>query len=165
MIPEHDPIEVEEPVEEPTPEKPATPVNPDRPALHDVLVACIAQRLPCPVCKRTDAPCRCVRPLDYSETNERATLIEQALRLYGYLPPEEGESQGFDAAETAQWVADRSGHPRYVQVENGWQRLLESEADVELATIHALRRVPTDEVEMVKAAKAALLAWHQSEKV
>lgn len=166
MIPEHDPIEIEEPVEEPTHDHPpATPVDPNRPALHDVLTACLAQRLPCPVCGRTDAPCRCVRPVDYSETHERATLIEQALRLYGFLPPEDDADRGFDAEETAQWLADRSGFVRYTQVKDGWRRLLEAEADVELATIKALPRVPSDEVEMVKAAKAALLAWHTNGKV
>ena len=160
MIPDHTDVEVDEPVEEP--ETPTAPTHThDRPGARDVILAALAQALPCPVCGRTD-PCRCLRPADYSPTAERATLIEQALILYGHLPQPEGEAVAFDAIETAQWLADRSGFPRYTQVHEGWRRIIESEADVELATIKALQRVPTDEVEMVKAAKAALLAWHQA---
>lgn len=162
---EHTEVEVDEPVDPPeTHEHPAAPADPSRPALHDVLAACLAQRLPCPVCSRTE-PCRCVRPLDYSETHERADLIEQALILYGYLPKPDDGSGGFDAEETAQWLANRSGFARYTQVEEGWRRLVEAEADVELAAIKAMKRVPSDEVEMVKAARAALLAWHEAGRV
>lgn len=164
MIPEHTDVEVDEPVDEPTVEAHTHAHMHDRPSAHDVILAAVAQALPCPVCGRTE-PCRCVRPQDYSPTAERASLIEKALILYGHLPEPEGEAPVFDAEETAQWLADRSGFARYTQVHEGWRRLTEAEADVELATVYALRRVPTDEVEMVKAAKAALLAWHQSGKV
>lgn len=156
---EHTPVEVETPVSTPGDEGPPSPPPANRPSVRDVLVGCLSQRLPCPVCERLES-CRCLPPEGYSPTGVRATLIEQALVLYGYLPDPEHDHP-FDAEETAEWLAGRSGHPRYVQVKDGWQRLIESEADVELAAIHAGRRVPSDEVDMVKAARAALLAWHQ----
>jgi hypothetical protein len=161
MIPEHEPIEVAEPVaEEAAGSAHAHPPATGHPDVHGVLVACLAQTLPCPVCGRTEA-CRCARPPEYSATSERATLIEQALIHYGYLPDPK-PLPVFDEVETAQWLAERSGFARYTQVKDGWRRLIESEIDVEIATTNALRRVPTDEVEIVKAAKAALLAWHQT---
>ena len=165
FIPDHTDVEIEEPVEAPQmphehPEA-GVPTDPLHPSVHDIVVGCLAQALPCPVCGRTD-PCRCVRPVDYSPTEARATLIEKALIHFGHLPdPGVGEA-AFDPEETARWLADRSGHPRYVQVEDGWRRLIESENDVELASIHATRRVSGSEVETVKAAKSALLGWHQA---
>lgn len=161
-IPEHDPIEVAEPgADAPGSAHAHAPADPNRPDLHGVLVACLAQVLPCPACGKTE-PCRCLRPADYSATVERALLIESALVHYGFLPnPEEAE---FNAEEVAQWLAERSGFPRYT-MQDGWRKLLESEPDVEVATINAIRRVPTSEVEQVRAAKAALLSWHQHKGV
>jgi len=111
------------------------------------------------VCKHT-TPCRCVRPDDYSPTETRAVLIEQALMHYGHLDRPE-QSDAFDPEEAARWLADRSGFPRYVGVEDGWHRLLEAEIDVELAAVKAMQRVASEDVALVRAAKAALLAWHQ----
>ena len=144
--------------------EPQAPRPQGHPSAHDVILGALGQRLPCPSCGSLD-PCRCAPVDGYSPTEARATLIEQGLALYGYLPSPDDERAPFDPEEAAQWLADRSGFPRYTQVENGWRRILEAEADVELAAIKAQKRVPTDEVEMVKAAKAALLAWHQSKAV
>jgi hypothetical protein len=94
----------------------------------------------------------------------RAELVEDALIAYGYLP-EPVEVSKFNAEETARWLAERTGFPRYALVADGWRRLLESEADVELAAAKAIGRVSGGEVEVVKGAKSALLAWHAANKV
>lgn len=163
---EYNQPEMVEPVPTPEPPPPAAPEAPhrhDRPSPHDIVVGALAQALPCPVCGRTE-PCRCARPEGYSPTEARARLIVEALALFGHLPPLEEEG-AFDPEEVAQWLAERSGFPRYTQAEDGWRKILESERDVELAAIKAMQRVPSDEVEIVKGAKASLLAWHQSRTV
>jgi len=159
---EHTDVEIDEGEAAPPPESPQSPEG-HRHSPHQIIVAALAQRLPCRNCGSID-PCRCVPVPESARTEERASIIEQALALYGYLPSAEAE-RTFDPEETARWLADRSGFVRYTQVTDGWRRLIEAEPDVELAAIKALQRVPTDEVEMVKAAKAALLAWHQSKDV
>lgn len=159
---EHTEVEITEPEEVPTPTAGPIHVH-DHPSALDIIRASLATPLPCPVCGRTDS-CRCIRPEGHSIVDQQAALIEQALIQYRHLPDPEDAGE-FDPEEVAQWLAERSGFVRYTQVENGWKRLLEAEVDVELATLKALQRVPSSEVEMVKAAKAGLLAWHQSRTV
>lgn len=131
------------------------------PTPRAVIAACLAQAIPCTACGASQA-CDC--PERRPETEVRAELVEDALITYGYLP-EPVEVSKFNAEETARWLAERTGFPRYALVADGWRRLLESEADVELAAAKAIGRVSGGEVEVVKGAKSALLAWHAANKV
>lgn len=158
---EHTEVEIDEGEETPAP---SPPHDHHHPSAHDVIVAALAQRLPCQHCGSIEA-CACPVAEERARIEERATLIESALATFRYLPTPGDEPEPFNAEETAQWLAERSGFVRYTQVKDGWKRLLEAEADVELATIKAMTRVPTSEVDMVKAAKAALLSWHSAKAV
>lgn len=167
MIPDHTPIEMAD--EEPSQESPHESAGhhhhgptAERVAARDVIVAALAQRPPCPVCAAVTT-CRCATPEGYSRTDAQAELIERALITYGHLPEPHVEDP-FDPEEVAHWLAERSGFARYI-VEDGWKRLMESDRDVELAAFKAQQRVPSGEVDMVKAGKAALLAWHQAKTV
>lgn len=130
-----------------------------RSAALDAIVRGLAEVPPCPVCSRT-TPCRCLPPQGYSRVEAQGRLVEAALRAVGLLPDEHVEPRPFDPAEVAEFLAERSGFPRYTQVEDGWKRLIESEADVNTAAAYAMQRVSSGEVDMVKAARAALLEWH-----
>lgn len=126
-------------------------------APRDVIVAALAVALPCPVCGR-EATCRCIKPAGYSATEERATLIEAALIEHGHLAPPERPATEQDIDDAARWLADKSRHPRYVDVEEGWRKLLESSADVELACACAARSASQSDVETIARVRGLLLA-------
>lgn len=168
FIPEYDEPEMVEP--EPH-DHPQTVEEPERdPGGHrhplgrsvalEAIVRGLSEVPPCPVCGRT-VPCRCLPPQGYSRVEAQGRLVEAALLAVGLLVEERIEPRPFDPEEVAEFLADRSGFARYTQVEEGWRRLMESEQDVEVAASYAMRRVSSGEVDMVKAAKAALLEWHQ----
>lgn len=123
------------------------------PTVHDVIVAALATALPCPSCG-SQRPCRCLRPDGYSETTERAKLVEAALVQHGHIHVEEPEP---DDEQLARWLAARSRFPRYA-VDDGWRKVLQSEADVEVAAAYAAKNASQSGLEDVARVKARLLS-------
>lgn len=123
--------------------------------VRDVILAALAVPIPCPVCSKTE-PCRCVRPDGHSDRQDRAALIEAALAEYGLLAPV--HDQGETPEELAQWLAEVSQFPRYT-VADGWQKILQSEADIDVATANARTRVTGTEGARLTAVRVALLRY------
>lgn len=97
---------------------------------EDVVRSALMQPIPCPTCERV-VRCRCM-PDRVAKLNWRVTLIVEALRAQGMLPPETPVEQP-SIEDVARWLADQSRHPRYVGIPDGWRKLLESDADVMVA--------------------------------
>lgn len=133
------------------------------PTAHDVIAAALVVALPCPVCGRAET-CRCARPEAHSLTSERATLIEAALVEHGHLAPASRAATQEDFDEAAMYLAARSRHPRYTQTSDGWGKLLQSEADVEMAYAQASGKVPQSEQEPLGRAKTLLLGFHATRR-
>jgi hypothetical protein len=106
------------------------------------------------VCGKTD-PCRCVRPEGHSDRQDRAALIEQSLSEYGLLAPVQ-EREGETVEELAQWLAEVSQFPRYT-VADGWKRILQSEADIDIATVNARTKVTGAEAQRLTTVRVILL--------
>lgn len=99
------------------------------PSPTEIVTAALAVPLPCPVCERTET-CRCVRPEGYSPTAVRADLIVAALTEYGHLEDDSYVSE-IDVVQAAKDLGRLSRFIRYTG--DGWKRVRESEADVNLA--------------------------------
>lgn len=133
------------------------------PTARDVIVAALAVPLPCPLCGRAEV-CRCAKPKGYSPTEERAALIEAALIEEGHLTVAAREPTQTDLDEAAMYLAARSRHPRYTQVEDGWRKLLDAEADVTMAYHQATKHAPQSEQEPLSRAKSLLMTFHASRR-
>lgn len=127
----------------------------DQHSPREVVVAALAVPLPCPACGRAEA-CRCIRPEGWSATEARADLVVAALIEHGHLPdPDPRAVTPEDLERAAQWLAKASRHPRYE--ETGWRKILQSEADVEMASAQAERWGASDKATLAEV-RALLLA-------
>ena len=104
------------------------------PTARDVILACLAQTIPA-----TDRP----------DVEDRADLIVAALVQHGHLPqPHVTGLSDADADQIAEWLGNASQFARYTSDDldgnPGWHRILDSDADVNVAAAKALMLAPTD---------------------
>ena len=100
-------------------------------------------------------------PTDRQDIDHRARLVEAALIVHGHLPDPTAPKPGVykTYAQAAVWLAEQSQFARYTGP--GWERLLESPADVEVAAAKALARaVDPITARAVTDARDLLLARH-----
>lgn len=127
------------------------------PSATDVVREALLQPIPCPNCQRTE-PCRCYIEGGAQQRHEaRADLIVAALTEFGFLTKASALPSEDDLREAAQYLAARSRNARYTQVADGWQRLLEAAADVNIAYHQASKHVGSAEQEPLAKAKTMLL--------
>lgn len=135
--------------------------HPHPPTAQQVVVAALAAPVPCAACGRTE-PCRCYVPDAAAGRIERqAAVVVAALREYGHLAPEQTEPPPLTLAEvheTARWLATESRHPRYT-TEGGWQRIMQSEADVDVAFAQAARHASNAQLDALNAARRLIVGW------
>ena len=112
---------------------------------RDVVLASLAVTIPASDPERPDV-------------EQRADLIVAALIQHGFLHVSSTEPTRDEVHDVARWLADASRHPRYVAVD-GWRKLLESDADVEVAAHAALRNASQREAEDIGHAKRTLLTY------
>lgn len=130
------------------------------PTIHEVIVSALAQALPCATCGSIVA-CRCIKAPGEVRVADRATLVENVLREFGHLPPlaaPAGPPTTAEIHETARWLAGQSQHPRYVG--DGWQKIMQSIPDVEMAFTQASRTASNADLEALGAARRLLAAHH-----
>lgn len=131
------------------------------PTARDVILAALSTVLPCPKCGRTEK-CRCLVKDARPQIDRRADLVVAALIEHGHLPSPDAPVGEREVEDVAKWLAAESRHPRYTAVEDGWRRLMTSDADVEVAAANAQRYATTDgDMGSVKSAKGVLLRWHR----
>lgn len=108
--------------------------------IHEVLL----QPVPCQKCEKVS--CRCLFAKAGRLKNQSQMLLD-ALTAEGLIADAHPEPTESDFEELAQWLAAQSQHPRYVMIEDGWSKLLESEHDVTVAYAAALKTIGTPSVE------------------
>jgi hypothetical protein len=108
--------------------------------IHEVLL----QPVPCEKCEKVS--CRCLFA-KAGRLKNQSQMILAALTSEGLLHVEQAEPTAEDFEVLARWLADQSQHPRYVMIEDGWSKLLESEHDVTVAYAAALKTIGTPSVE------------------
>lgn len=123
------------------------------PTPQEVVLAALVTPVPCPKCEKT-ATCRCHVKGPETRQTRRADLIVAALREYGHLAPVGAQVTAQDLTEAAQWLASKSRHPRYSG--DGWERLLTSEVDVDMAAINAEKHLMRSEVARFEAVREML---------
>lgn len=121
-------------------------MHPQQPPAHDVILAALAIN-------------------NVPSVDTHARLIEAALIEHGHLPPHEQEMTRADVEKVAQWLAERSMHPRYVMVADGWHRLMESASDVHLAHSAATKTAPQGTGTELDEARRVLLGWQNQHGV
>lgn len=105
--------------------------------VHEALLAPV----PCSKCGKPNCRCLFARA---GRLKNQAAMIVMALVVDGHMhAPEPDEPTGEDFDDLAQHLADASQHPRYVQIHEGWRKLLESEADISVAHAAALKTLGT----------------------
>lgn len=104
--------------------------------IHEVLL----QPVVCEKCGKVT--CRCMFA-KAGRLRNQAQMLHDALIDEGLLHVEQAEPTAEDFDVLARWLADQSQHPRYVMIEEGWRKLLESEQDVTVAYAAALKTVGT----------------------
>lgn len=137
-----------------------TTTHAHQPTPTEVVTAALATRPPCPACGKT-VPCRCYVP-DPGRVEAQAALVVAALIEHGHLPDptHPAETTLGEVEDVARWLANRSRFARYT-TPGGWNRIMASEVDVNVAATKAHREAPSDgERQAVLEAKAVLLHWH-----
>lgn len=118
------------------------------PRARDVVLAALSVVLP---------------PRDRPDIEDRADLIVAALREHGHLPTEQHVASLADVEDVARWLAAESRFARYITAD-GWRRIMQSDADVNVAATYANTHAFTDdERQAVGEAKSVLLRWHQQD--
>jgi len=108
--------------------------------VHETLL----KPVPCQKCHKPSCRCLFARA---GRLEVQAGMIVDALAAAGLLHAESAEPTADEFDQLAQWLATQSQHPRYVQIHEGWRKLLESEQDVSVAYAAALKTVGTPSAE------------------